>query len=302
LYHNGINVLCGKITKENEQEIAVQDYVVVNGAQSLTSLLSERAKITDDLKILVKLIEVKGDTVLSQKITKNSNNQNAIKARDLKSNNNIQQRIKLEVDKASQGSVAYEIKQGENNKGKEVISNEDAGLILLASDLEQPWNCHQKYKLMDELHSDIFGRPNVTGPRVIALWKCFQSVHPALAHIENKSFANYTLTKYFLIYTVIRVIKSDPVGAHILGRIDEIVKKDRVAKLVTGFSGLASAAANDLNAEVASEDDEYFDYKNLLKSRKWCKSTAERIIAQYKKDVIRNKADPIQAIFVGILD
>ncbi len=94
LYHNGINVLCGEIVSEGEQAIVVKDYVVVNGAQSLTSLLAEKAKISDDLKILVKLIEVKGDIALSERITRNSNNQNAIKARDLKSNHNIQQRIK----------------------------------------------------------------------------------------------------------------------------------------------------------------------------------------------------------------
>ena len=57
----------------------------------------------------------------------------------------------------SEDSVAYEIKQGEVNKGKSLLSNEYAGLILLAMDLAQPWSCHQKYKVMDELHSEIFG-------------------------------------------------------------------------------------------------------------------------------------------------
>jgi hypothetical protein len=301
LYHNGINVLCGEITAENAQTIEVQDYVVVNGAQSLTSLLAEKAKITDDLKILVKLIEVKGNITLSQKITRNSNNQNAIKSRDLKSNHNIQQRLKAEVEKCSGGKIAYEIKQGEKNKGKEIIPNENAGLVILAADLDQPWSCHQKYRIMDELHSDIFGRPSVTGPRVIALWKCFQSVKDALAHIENASFANYTLTRYFLLYAVMGIIKDDTNGASILSNIDKVVEKGRVNLLVKGFSELAAAAANDLNAEIATDDDEYFDYKNLLKSQKWSKSTAHKMLTQYKKDVLRKKADPIGKIFEGIL-
>lgn len=105
LYHNGINVLCGEILSEDDQIINVQDYVVVNGAQSLSSLLAEKSKITDDLKILVKLIEVKGDVTLSQKITRNSNNQNAIKARDMKSNHNIQQRLKIEIDRVTAGTA-----------------------------------------------------------------------------------------------------------------------------------------------------------------------------------------------------
>lgn len=301
LYHNGINVLCREILHEDDHSLSVQDYVVVNGAQSLTSLLSEKSKITDDLKILVKLIEVKGDTSLSQKITRNSNNQNAIKARDMKSNHNIQDRLKVEIDKISEGEIAYEIKQGEKNKGKEIIPNEAAGLVLLAADLEQPWSCHQKYKVMDDLHSDIFGRPNVTGSRVLALWRCFQSTQEALPEIEDNSFANYTLTKYFLLYSVMNIIKDDPTGSNVLKSIDQVAKNKKFNDLATGFSKLAVSAAIDLNAEIDPEDEEHFDYKNLLKSQRWCKHMSAKLVAQHKKDVRRSKADSVEEIFGGLL-
>lgn len=301
LYHNGINVLCAEITSESDQKIHIKDYVVVNGAQSLTSLLAEKSKLSDDLKILVKLIEVKGDVALSQKITRNSNNQNAIKARDLKSNHNIQQRLKAEVSRITKGKVAYEIKQGEVNKGKEVISNEKAGLVLLAIDLKQPWNCHQKYKVMDELHSDIFGRPNVTGARVFALWEAFSAVNPALGQIDNKQFAYYTLTQYFLVYLVSSIIRSDPVGARVMDNLDKVIENGNLDKFIESFTELATAAANDLNAEVAVDDDEVFDHKTQLKSPNWCRATEARILAQYKKDVARKKAEPISTQFEALL-
>lgn len=297
LYHNGINVLCGEIASQNDQSLVVKNYVVVNGAQSLTSLLSEKSKITDDLKILVKLIEVKGNISLSQKITRNSNNQNAIKARDMKSNHNIQQRLKVEIDELSDGKFAYEIKQGEKNKGKEVIQNEAAGLVLLAGDLEQPWNCHQKYKVMDELHSQIFGRPNVTGARLLTLFKCFQMVNTALAELDNRSFATYTLTKYFLFYTVMEIIKKDPDGEKILKKIDSVVREGKVDSFAKGFSSLAESAAIDLNAEISSEEEEHFDYKNELKNQKWCKAMAAKILAQHKKDTRRGKAETVAEVF-----
>ena len=302
LYHNGINVLCREILDESDHVISVEDYVVVNGAQSLTSLLSERAKITDDLKILVKLIEVKGDVSLSQKITRNSNNQNAIKARDMKSNHNLQQRLKAEVDKLSDGKFAYEIKQGEKNKGKEIISNEAAGLVLLAADLEQPWSCHQKYKVMDDLHSEIFGRPGVTGARILALWKCFQEIPEALDELENKPFANYTLTKYFLFFAVIQIIKDSAEGSQILRSLDEISKNDKLDELTAGFAILAENAAIDLNAELAPEEDEYFDYKNDLKNQKWCRAMSAKLLAQHKKDVRRNKAESVFDVFDKVLE
>jgi hypothetical protein len=300
LYHNGINVLCEKIVGEGDGKVSIKNYVVVNGAQSLTSLMMEKSKISDDLKILVKLIEVKGNTALSQKITRNSNNQNAIKARDLKSNHNIQQRIKAEVNAASGGVSAYEIKQGEDNKGKRIISNESAGLVLLAMDLEQPWNCHQKYKIMDDLHSDIFGRPGVTGGRVLALWDSFQAISEALDELENTAFAYYTLTKYFLAYAVSRIIKDSAVGAELMSTLDTL-PATKVSQFVAVFAELAKATANDLNAEIAGEDDETFDYKNELKSAKWCRQTAARLLAQYKKDVQRKKAESIESLFSDLL-
>lgn len=300
LYHNGINVLCKKIVSETEERIEVEDYVVVNGAQSLTSLMAEKSKITDDLKILVKLIETKGDTALSQRITTNSNNQNAIKARDLKSNHNIQQRLKAEVSAVSNDDVAYEIKQGEDNKGKTVLTNEQAGLILLAMDLMQPWSCHQKYKVMDELHSDIFGRPDVTGARILGYWECFKSVESALEAIEDKHFAYYNLTKYFLVYAVVSLIRTEPAGVAMLKNMKGIITSGRLAELVELFGGLATSLAVDLNAEIVGEDAEPFDYKNELKSPAWCKKMSARLVAQYSKDVVRKKAEPIDTLCSGL--
>jgi hypothetical protein len=300
LYHNGINVLCRKIVSETEERIEVEDYVVVNGAQSLTSLMAEKSKITDDLKILVKLIETKGDTALSQRITTNSNNQNAIKARDLKSNHNIQQRLKAEVSSVSNDHVSYEIKQGEDNKGKTVLTNEQAGLVLLAMDLAQPWNCHQKYKVMDELHSDIFGRPDVTGARILGYWECLKSVESALDAIEDKHFAYYNLTKYFLVYAVVSLIRTDPAGVAMLNNMKGIHTSGRLSELVELFRLLAKSLALDLNAEIVGEDPETFDYKNELKSPTWCKKISARLVAQYSKDVLRKKAEPIGVLCSGL--
>lgn len=296
LYHNGINVLCRKIISESGERIEVEDYVVVNGAQSLTSLMAEKSKITDDLKILVKLIETKGDTALSQRITTNSNNQNAIKARDLKSNHNIQQRLKAEIDALSNHEIAYEIKQGEDNKGKTVIVNEQAGLIMLAMDLSEPWSCHQKYKVMDELHSNIFGRPDVTGAKILGYWSCFKSVESALDAIEDKHFAYYTLTKYFLAYATVSLLRTNPIGEEMLNNMKGILTSNRQEELAELFKNLATSLALDLNAEIVGEDVEAFDYKNELKSPSWCKKISAKLVAQYSKDVMRKKAEPIATI------
>ena len=90
LYHNGITIICSSAVHENDK-IIINNYVVVNGAQSISTLYNQRKNITRDLKILTKIIKLNtNDVSLVKKITTNSNNQNAIKPRDLQSNQTIQ--------------------------------------------------------------------------------------------------------------------------------------------------------------------------------------------------------------------
>ena len=186
------------------------------------------------------------------------------------------------------------------NKGKDILTNEFAGLILLAMDIAQPWSCHQKYKVMDELHSDIFGRPDVTGAKVLGYWECFKAVESALDSIEDKHFAYYNLTKYFLAYAVVSLIRTETAGVKMLNNMKRILTSGRLDELVEIFGCLAKSLAFDLNAEVVGEDAETFDYKNELKSPTWCKKISARLVAQYSKDVMRKKADSIDALCSGL--
>lgn len=154
---------------------------------------------------------------------------------------------------------------------------------------------------MDDLHSDIFGRPIVTGGRVIALWKCFQTIPNCLGELENQAFANYTLTKFFLFFSVISIMKDSQEGLKLLSSLDDVAKNGQLDELADGFAILAENAAIDLNAEIAPEEDEYFDYKNDLKSQKWCRAMSAKLLAQHKKDVRRNKAKSVGEAFDGLL-
>ena len=105
LYHNGITLLCDQIESENRTTITVNNYVVVNGAQSITSLYTAEASITDELRVLTKVVAVKGNSTLAEKITYNSNNQNAIKARDLRSNHPTQARLRKKYEELTMETI-----------------------------------------------------------------------------------------------------------------------------------------------------------------------------------------------------
>ncbi len=294
LYHNGITLLCEEIETENDDFIKVRNYVVVNGAQSITSLHSAKAAITGDLRILTKIVAVKGNTTLTEKITYNSNNQNPIKARDMRSNHPIQERLKREIEMIDFRNYRYEVKRGENNQGFDVISNEDAGLMLLAVDLGEPWSCHQRYRIMDDSHSKIFGEPDVTGHKVLLLHEFFSASQAGIEEITNKAFAKYNLTKYFLGYAVADILKTSEEGQRILKNPKSLFEAGVVDKFIDVVSELFSTVGIDLDAEIEDQfKDQSFDYKASLKNAGWCRNLSKDLQGSYLKDVRRKRADPI---------
>ncbi|HEX6734394.1 MAG TPA: hypothetical protein VF096_06245, partial [Azonexus sp.] len=85
-------------------------------------------------------------------------------------------------------------------------------------------------------------------------------------------------------------------GESMLKNMKGIYSSRRLPELVELFGSLAKSLAVDLNAEIVGEDAETFDYKNELKSPAWCKKISARLVAQYSKDVMRKKAEPISAL------
>ncbi len=85
LFHNGITVIASKVDV-GTGSITTEDYYVVNGCQSLTSLFDNQGSLTDDLRILTKFIQLENGSPLGSMITRFSNNQNGVEDRDFMSN------------------------------------------------------------------------------------------------------------------------------------------------------------------------------------------------------------------------
>ena len=249
--------------------------MVVNGAQSLTSLLNSKSAISQDLKVLVKVVELGVDAALSDKITTNSNNQNAIKARDLKSNNPIQERLKKEVWRFTNGKTSYEVKRGEKASVQSVISNENAGLALLSMDVGEPWSCHQRYKVMDESHAKIFGRPEVDGAKIVILDRCLKSIEPTLDEFDDAAFGHYTLTRYFFICgggnNKERSIRKKTVLR--LGKVSS-QESDSFLSMFKQLPPLPSTTLMPRSKSLSRMI--IFDYKRDLKSPTWCRTVCSK--------------------------
>lgn len=100
LYHNGITIICSSLDTFEEDKIKIKDYAVVNGCQSVSCLYAKKDKLTEDLRIIARIIEIKSNSKLISNITYNTNNQDGIKLRDFRSNTETQIRIQEDINKS----------------------------------------------------------------------------------------------------------------------------------------------------------------------------------------------------------
>lgn len=289
LYHNGVTLICKKaVFSDDHETLSVQDYVVVNGAQSITTFFHDKNKLTEDLRVFVKVISLDSEE-LARKITINSNNQNSIKARDLRSNHDIMLRLRAEFEDSDCG-YQFVIKRGSiNNPDLQIISNEDAGRELLSFDLNEPYSCHQIYRVFDDKYADIFGRIEVTFGRIIFLACLREIVSDALEYLDNRPMARYALTKYFLINTIGHIIRLFEEGRGFLASVESVIDEERRQSILNICAEIVTGLIVDLNYEIEAVG-ESFDYKRELKSPESVKEWRLKLLRTYEKDFRRDKA------------
>jgi hypothetical protein len=290
LFHNGVTILCDKAeVVDDGAALNITNYVVVNGAQTVTTLNEGRDKISGDLRLPVRVIELKEKPELASTITQISNNQNSIKSRDLKANHQIQSRLKSEFARLFPGEYDYIIKRGEAVVAPIGISNEEAGALLLAFDIRRPWSAHQLYRIFEDDYGDVFGRPEVDASRIVFVWTLGKIVDAKLGMIKNPALARYRLTRFFLLYVLSRLLSEDPLGSEAFRDPSVITRiADWEQRLAAALDPILSSLIIDFNYEVGNAGDA-FDYKTELKSPNKVRERADELLKSYEKEVAKGK-------------
>jgi hypothetical protein len=283
LFHNGITIVANTVTYENDK-LKIETFFVVNGCQSLTALYNNRKHLSNDLRILTKIIKVPVNSTLSAQITEYSNSQNGVKPRDFKSYNPIQIRLQNEFHQHYTNQYYYEIKRGENTPNNcEVISNEEAGILLMSFDLKEPWGTHRKYQVFEDFYNDIFARPEVSADRILMLKLIDNVIVNKIPLINNQLIARYNLTRYAIIYFIRTILENDDLGKVALLEPEKFVRttQDR-QDFISCISRIVDDVIVDLNLAVDGLGAE-FDYKSKLRDELWVKGIAREIIGTYLK-------------------
>ncbi len=288
LFHNGITII-SETLNDSKDKIEIENYYVVNGCQSLTSLYDNRTSMTDNLRILTKFIQVNVSSQLSEIITKYSNNQNGVKARDFKSNNQIQIRLQNEFNSFYGDQFFYEIKRGEPTNDRDVISNELAGLYLMAFDLKEPWGTHRKYQVFEDKYSSLFAKPEVSAHRILALHLLMNCIESHVDSINNKLFGKYALTRYMMLYMFRLIYEKDVDGLAFLANPKPFVNETRKR---THFKECVDTIIDDIIIDINAEIDplgDDFDYRGKLRDAEWVKAFTKTIVSNYEKLVSRGR-------------
>ena len=153
-FNNGITLICKEIVESaSGKVINIINPQIINGAQTTYALNKayQEGKLKDETEVMLRIIET-SDREFIESVTLYTNSQNAIKLRDLCSNDPIQ--IKIQRSIFDVYNYFYERKRGEfgvlyptneakrkqfgDNFSKIVISNEKAAQSYLAFFKDQP--------------------------------------------------------------------------------------------------------------------------------------------------------------------
>lgn len=159
-YHNGITAICNKMEETPTGEITLHGLSVVNGCQSLTSILecSETVKKKDDACVLFRFYEIP-QRDRADSISTNTNTQSAVKARDLRSNDKRVLRLKKSYEqKYPQGFFATkrgDVTPADKDKNY-TIELSSLGKNLIAWYSQRPNLSYGETKIFDKYFDTLF--------------------------------------------------------------------------------------------------------------------------------------------------
>jgi hypothetical protein len=161
-YHNGITAICNQLELTDSGTLRVKGVSVVNGCQSLNTILacSEKVKTLEDAFVMFRFYEIP-QRDRADKISISTNSQSAVKPRDLRSNDKrVLALKKLYEQKYPHGYLIT--KRGEEApaiKDKSlVVDLADLGKFMITWHSQRPNIAYSEQKLFDKYFEQLFKR------------------------------------------------------------------------------------------------------------------------------------------------
>jgi hypothetical protein len=299
-YHNGLTVLTHRL-KVNGNVLNLDGVSVSNGCQSILTLHGNQGSLTDDLSLLVKVVQVDPHSDLPEKITYRANNQNSVDIRDQRSRDPIQRALQAEVEQLYDGEFGYAIRRGETVNAKEVLTNEQAAQLAMAVYAEQPWNAVRKVRLFDEDYRKIFNRA-LDAHRLYLLHVISKVLGEARASLRSDLAASFASVRLTLAHLLAQVLRESERGRDLLEHPGRWLP-DLADTVQAELAGLLEDVVISVNfhiEEEKSDKGDEFDPKVVFKSQTGVRGVEGDVLRAARRDARKDEdylfdLDPIRS-------
>ena len=300
LYHNGITIVCEQLQEDlSHSKISLTGYAVINGCQSMLTFFENKNKLSNNLFVLVKIIQLSLLSSKVKQITYYANNQNAISLRDLRSNDSTQKALQSELKLLFNDAILYKRKRGEDEDGfAEIIEKDYAAQLIASIYTKVPHNTHLKQKLFGEDYARIFSK-GITAEKIYLAHMLYTNIDDNSELLDNNKIRNYGLSLFFFSYALSEIMRQDELGKQILENPKDFVttNKDRLARTLKRVWELITPDINCDIEDYTIADSNFFDYKNLFKNKHFVQNMSGKIKSAYIRLTRRNEDDSFSSIY-----
>lgn len=292
-YHNGITVLTHGL-KVSGSRLRLSDVTVVNGCQSLLTLSEHKKDLTDDLHVLVKVVEVPERSELIQKITYRSNNQNPIDMRDQRSTDIVQRDLQRAVEERYGSTFSYEIRQGEQMEDGQTLDNQHAAQMLVAVYLREPWNAVRKVRLFDSDYHRIFNR-RVTADRLFLLRQISDVVTGKRDRLRTELAGSFSSIRFTLAYLLVQAVAESERGQGLLEDPGRWLP-EKLSEVSAALASILDEIVDSVNFYIEEEESDQrekgldFDPKVAFKSQGGVQKIENMVLRDYRRLAKRDRS------------
>ena len=291
-FHNGITALCNTIIfDENTRQVTLKGLSVVNGCQSLNTILScsEKVKTLDNAFIMFRFYEIP-QRERADKISVSTNSQSAIKPRDLRSNDKRVLNLKRSFEqKYLQGYLKTkrgEILPADKNKDY-ALDLSDLAKYFISWHSQRPNIAYGETKLFDKYFEQLF-RKDYLPEDALALkrwmdlvWKRWTKENPL--SLNESLLAMRAYAPYHQLYAVsicFAVLNNISAGVPSPSITYDKAKRSDLLDQIADIAGSCLNSALEAAANEPQPNNRVFSPQNWVKT-KTCLAGIRMAINQY---------------------
>ncbi len=286
-YHNGLTLLTDELGVQGS-ELSLSGVGVVNGCQSLITLFENQDALTDDLRLLVKVVEVAKDNTVADKVTHRSNNQNSVTLRDQRSSDPVMRSLQTAVQETFGSSFGLQIRVGEKPDADRVLENSLAAQLIMAVLLSEPWSAVRKVRLFDQEFRRIFNR-SLTPHRLFLLWLIDDVLAGVRSDLRPELRASYASVRFTLCHLLGRVLRESEPGRLLLDRPERYLpgRQDATATALTAIARDVVESVN-FYIQAETEENDLFDSKTVFKSKAGVGKLEHEVLRHARRQAARD--------------